>query len=281
MDIQNIISKLSDWAMVNGLHIVIILVVAYIAHKISGRFIEKIVRRLVTDGGDGEQAEKMREDTLIQIFNGTASIVIVAVAGITILSELGIEIGPLLAAAGIVGIALGFGGQYLIRDIITGIFLILENQYRVGDSVCFDTTCGTVERISLRKTQLRDLSGTVHHVPHGEIKRVSNLSMQFARVNMNIGVSYSSDIEKVIAVVNQIGKELASDPLWSEFIIKEPAFLRVESFEDSAIMVKILGETKPLKNLDVAGEFRKRLKIAFDREGIEIPFPQRVVHQAK
>jgi len=198
-----------------------------------------------------------------------------------IFQEMGVAIGPLLAAAGIAGLAFGFGGQYLIRDLISGLFIIMENQYRIGDVVCFDKTCGLVEDISMRMTTLRDLDGIVHHVPHGEIKMVSNLSKQFARVNLNIGIAYNSDLERVISVVNRVGEELANDPAWREFIIKPPQFLRVDDFGDSAIIIKILGETKPLKQWDVTGELRKRLKIAFDREGIEIPFPQRVVHQVK
>jgi len=131
-----------------------------------------------------------------------------------IFQEAGIAIGPLLAAAGIVGLAFGFGGQYLIRDLISGLFLIIENQYRIGDVVCFDKTCGLVEDISLRMTTLRDLDGTVHHIPHGDIKKVSNLSNSFSRVNLNIGIAYNSDLEKVIDVVNRVGKELAEDPQW-------------------------------------------------------------------
>ena len=129
-------------------------------------------------------------------------------------------------------------------------------------------------------TTLRDLDGIVHHVPHGEIKRVSNLSKYYARVNLNIGIAYNSDLEKVIGVVNRVGKELAEDVQWKEFITKPPQFLRVDDFADSAIIIKILGETKPIKQWDVAGELRKRLKIAFDKENIEIPFPQRVIHSA-
>jgi len=130
-------------------------------------------------------------------------------------------------------------------------------------------------------TTIRDLDGTVHHIPHGEIKKVSNLSKYFARVNLNIGISYSSNLEQVISVVNKVGKELAKDLEWKEYILKPPQFVRVDDFGDSAIIIKIIGETKPLKQWDVTGELRKRLKIAFDREGIEIPFPQRVIHQAK
>ena len=128
-------------------------------------------------------------------------------------------------------------------------------------------------------TTLRDLDGTVHNVPHGEIKTVSNLSKQFARVNLEIGVSYSADIEKVIEVVNEVGNSLAEDPMWSDKIISAPQFLRINDFADSAVIIKILGDTKPLMQWDVSGELRKRLKIAFDKNGIEIPFPQRVIHQ--
>lgn len=198
-----------------------------------------------------------------------------------ILQEIGVPIGPILAGAGIVGLAVGFGGQYLIRDIISGFFIILENQYRVGDVVSFDGTRGLVEDISLRMTTLRDMDGTVHHVPHGEIKKVANLSKDFARVNLNIGVSYNSKLDHVIQVVNDVGYELSQDAQWKEFIIKPPLFLRVEDFADSSIIIKIVGETQPLKQSEITGELRKRIKIAFDNAGIEIPFPQRVVHQIK
>jgi len=226
------------------------------------------------------EAEQKREETLIRIFSGATGILVWVIALLMALQELGFEIGPLLGAAGIAGLALGFGGQYLIRDLIGGIFIIIENQYRIGDVVCFDQTCGLVEDITLRLTTLRDLDGTVHHVPHGEVKTVSNLSKTFARVNLNLGVAYSSNLEQVIEVVNRVGNDLAQDPAWRELIITPPQFLHVKDFADSAIMIKILGETKPLKQWDVAGELRKRLKIAFDQAGIEIPFPQRVIHQA-
>lgn len=261
--------------------ILVILIVAFLLRTFSRIFIEKLIRKIiVSDHFFTKEAEKKREDTLVRIINGSISIIVLLIAGLMILSELGIAIGPLLAAAGIAGLAFGFGGQYLIRDVISGLFIILENQYRVGDVVCFDGTCGLVEDVSLRMTSLRDLDGTVHHVPHGEIKKVSNLSKYYARVNLNIGIAYSSDLEKVISVVNQVGKNLADDPQWKEFIIKPPQFLRVDDFADSAIIIKILGETKPIKQWDVAGELRKRLKMAFDKEGIEIPFPQRVIHSA-
>jgi small conductance mechanosensitive channel len=267
------------WIMTHGLRILLILAGAFVLHKVAKRFIEKIVRLSVKiDHHFDEVAERKREDTLIRIFAWAASIVILLVAVMMLLQEVGVPIGPILAGAGIAGLAIGFGGQYLIRDLITGFFIILENPYRIGDMVSLDGTNGLVEDISLRMTTLRDLNGVVHHVPHGDVKRVANQSKNFARINLNIGVSYTSDLEKVISVINSTGTALAEDPIWQPLIIKAPQFLRVEDFGDSAITMKILGETIPLRQFEITGELRRRLKAAFDSAGIEIPFPQRVVH---
>ena len=273
---------LLPWLLSHGIKVLLIVIGAYILIKISKKSIEKVVRiSVVSDRYLSQQSEEQREYTLIRIFSWTSRIVIMIVAFLMILQEIGIPVAPLLAGAGIIGLAVGFGGQYLIRDLISGFFIIIENQYRIGDVVNFDGTGGLVEDISLRMTTLRDLDGTVHHIPHGEIKKVANLSKDFARVNLNIGVSYNSKLDHVIQVVNKVGNELAEDVLWQEFIIKPPQFLRVDDFADSNIVIKILGETMPLKQWEVTGELRKRIKIAFDKEGIEIPFPQRVVHQIK
>jgi moderate conductance mechanosensitive channel len=276
------IELIVPWLMTNGVKIIVLVIGAFILNKIIVKFIEKAVRIAVRPEKHlSKEAEEKRENTLIQIFTTTTKITMITITSLMVLNEFGIEIGPILAAAGIVGLAFGFGGQYLIRDIIAGLFIILENQYRIGDVVKFDSTGGTVEEISLRKTTLRDIDGTVHHVPHGEIKTVSNLSKDYARVNLDMGVGYGSNLEHVIEVINRTGNELANDPKWKFFIIKAPQFLRVNDFADSAIMMKILGETLPHRQFEVTGELRKRLKIAFDQEGIEIPFPQIVLHQAK
>ncbi|MBW6500043.1 MAG: mechanosensitive ion channel family protein [Bacteroidales bacterium] len=268
------------WLLTHGMRIVIIIIAALLLNQILSRIIKKTVRVAVIKHETGSlEGEQRRENTLIRIFNGALRITILTIALLMILQETGLEIAPILAGAGIVGLALGFGGQYLIRDIITGLFIIIENQYRIGDVINVDGTGGAVEDISLRMTTLRDLNGTVHHIPHGEVKRVSNLSKNFARVNLDLGISYNSNLEKVIRVINETGIELAGDPAYKEFIISPPKFLRVNEFADSAIVVKILGDTKPLKQWEITGELRKRLKIAFDKEGIEIPFPQRVIHQ--
>lgn len=274
---QELLDTIYPWLADHALKVVVIVIVALLAQHFSGRIITRLIQKFIKQGNQSQLAEEKRENTLIQVLSGAAYIVIWLIALMMILSELDIAIGPLLAAAGVAGLAFGFGGQYLIRDLISGMFIILENQYRTGDVVCFDKTCGLVEKITLRMTTLRDLSGTVHHVPHGEIKTVSNLSKGYARVNLDVGIAYDSDLEQVIKVVNQVGQEMAEDPSWKEHILKAPEFLRVDDFADSAIVIKILGDTMPIKQWDVTGELRKRLKIAFDREGIEIPFPQRVV----
>jgi moderate conductance mechanosensitive channel len=276
------IETVFPWLLSHGIKILVIAVGVWFLNKMARKIIIKAVRvAVVPEPNMPPESEIKREDTLIRIFTGATRIAFLLLAILMILQEAGLKIGPILAGAGIVGLALGFGGQYLIRDIITGLFIIIENQYRIGDVINVDSTGGLVEDISLRMTTLRDLDGTVHHIPHGEIKQVSNLSKQYARVNLNIGVSYSSDLEHVIRVINNVGDELANDPVYGKAIISPPQFLRVDDFADSAIIVKILGDTKPLKQWEIAGEFRKRIKIAFDREGIEIPFPQRVIHNAK
>ena len=261
---QSIIDALIPWFISHGFKIVLILIAVFVLKRFGKVFIEKAIRKaVVRDHFLSREAEKKREDTLISISTGTFNVLIIIIAGLMILQEVGVD------------------GQYLIRDVISGLFIILENQYRVGDVACFDGTCGLVEGISLRMTTLRDLDGTVHHIPHGEIKKVSNLSKYYSRVNLNIGIAYNSDLEKVIKVVNKVGNDLAKDPQWKDLVVKAPQFLRVDDFADSAIIIKILGETKPIKQWDVTGELRKRLKIAFDKEAIEIPFPQRVIHQVK
>jgi len=276
------IDNLVPWLLHHGLRIVFIGVLAYLLNRILGRIIVRTVRiAVVRDEDTSIEAEKKREDTLIHIFRGALRVVLIVLAILMILQEFGMKIGPILAGAGIVGVAVGFGGQYLIKDVITGLFMILENQYRIGDVVKIDGTEGTVQDITLRKTTLRDLDGTVHHINHGSIVLVSNLSKDFARVNLEVCVDYSTNLEHLIDVVDRTGRELAEDPNFKDSIITPPKFLRVQNFADHGIVIKILGDTKPLKQWEITGELRKRLKIAFDREGIEIPLPQTVIHQAQ
>ncbi|MDD5606540.1 MAG: mechanosensitive ion channel family protein [Candidatus Pacebacteria bacterium] len=274
------LQEILNWLLVHGLKILTIIIVAFLLKKFSIVFIEKLIKRLiVSDAFTSKAAEKKRENTLIRIFSTFLNLLIIIFSIIMVIQELGFAVAPLLAAVGVAGVAFGFGGQYLIKDLISGFFIIIENQYRIGDVVSIGSVCGIVEDITLRMTTVRDLDGGAHHIPHGEIHQVNNLSKKFSRVNLNIGISYKSDLEKVILVINKVGNDLAKDPEWKEYILKPPQFLRVDNFADSAIIIKILGETQPIHQWAVTGELRKRIKIAFDKNGIEIPFPQMVVHK--
>lgn len=272
MIIQNFLQNSIPWLLSSGVKIAVILIAAALINRLGKKFIGKIVASGIKDGT--KEGTEKRQKTLIRIFSGVLRIIVWLAAIMMILPEFGINVGPILAGAGILGVALGFGAQWMIRDFLAGLFIILENQYRVGDVVCFDKTCGLVEDINLRKTILRDLDGTVHHVPNGEIKKSSNLSKSFARINLNVSVAYKENLDKVIDVLNKVGKELSEDPKWKDDIKKAPQALGVDDFADSAIIIKVLGETKPLRQWDVSRELRKRIKVAFDKKGIEIPFPQ-------
>ena len=276
MDLQNLQDILLTWFLSHGIKIIAILICAYLINHFGKFFIEKTVRKLIKPEKEAKdpEAEKKREDTLIKAFISTLSLVVWIAAIFMIIYEFEINIGPLLVGAGVIGVALGFGFQNIIRDFLAGIFILVEDQYRVGDVVNVANVGGLVQDISLRKTVLRDLDGVEHHIANGEIRKASNLSKGFARVNLNIGVAYKENLEHVIEVVNRVGKELGEEPKWKDKIVTVPQFLRVDDFADSAIIIKILGDTKPLKQWEVKGELRKRLKIAFDEENIEIPFPQ-------
>jgi small conductance mechanosensitive channel len=195
-----------------------------------------------------------------------------------LLLELQINIAPILAGFGVAGIAIGFGAQSLVKDLVAGVFVIMENQYRVGDVVRIADVAGLVEDINLRRTVLRDLDGIVHTVPNGEIRVASNFTKEWSRVNLNVSVAYGEDLDRVISVINRVGKELSEDPEWAPSILTPPKALRVDSLGDSGIEIKILGETKPMRQWDVMGQLRLRLKKAFDKEGIEIPWPHTKVY---
>ena len=279
---EETIQTLTNWLLTHGVTIALIIGGVYALKAIATHFVNSFVRRAIKRSLDGStEGEEKRENTIIHILNGVILAVLWSIAAIMIISEFGIEVGPILAAAGIAGVALGFGSQYLVKDIIAGFFIIIENQYRVGDVVSMDATSGLVEDITLRVTTLRDLDGVVHHIPNGSVTVISNMTKDLSRVNLNIGISYDVELEKAVKVINEVGEKLANDPDWKDDIIDAPKFLRVDDFADSAVVVKILGETHAGRQWDVTGELRKRLKIAFDKNGIEIPLPQRVMRTIK
>jgi len=273
-------ATVASWLINHGIRILIIVVVGAVLWFALNKVLPPIVRRSVTRTKYKESKGGMekRTSTLLSIFKGMGRVFIVIVAIMMVLSEVGIAVAPILAGFGIAGIAIGFGAQYLIRDLIAGIFIILENQYRVGDVARVADIAGLVEEVTLRKTVLRDLDGIVHHVPNGEIKTASNFTRHFSRVNLNISVGYGTDLDHAISVINRVGKELTEDENWRKVIKSPPQVLRVDNLGDSGIDIKILGDVEPIRQWDVMGELRLRLKKAFDAEGIEIPWPHTKVY---
>ena len=268
------------WLVDHGIPILIIVVVGAVLWFALNKFLPPIVRRAVARTKDKESKEGMekRTNTLLSIFKGVGRVFIIIVAIMMVLDEVGVPIAPVLAGFGIAGIAIGFGAQYLIRDLIAGIFIIMENQYRVGDVARVADIAGLVEEVTLRKTVLRDLDGIVHHIPNGEIRVASNFTRHFARVNLNISVGYGTDLDHAMSVINRVGKELAEDENWRKIIKSPPQALRIDNLGDSGIDIKILGDVKPMQQWAVMGELRLRLKKAFDAEGIEIPWPHTKVY---
>ena len=272
-------TPVTDWLLQHGIRILIILVLGVGLWFALKKILPLLLRRTISRAkGESKEEIKKRTDTLNAVLMGVTKIVIAIIVIFMILDEVNIPIGPALAGLGVVGIAVGFGAQYLIRDLIAGFFVILENQYRVGDVAKVADIAGIVEEINLRKTVLRDLDGIVHHVPNGEIRVASNYTRHFARVNLNVSVAYGTNLDHAINVLNRVGQELASDKDWSPLIKSAPQVLRIDNLGDSGIDIKVLGDVKPLQQWAVTGELRKRIKKAFDDEGIEIPWPHTKVY---
>ena len=268
-----------DWLLEHGTRILIILVVGAGLWFALKKSLPPLVRRtLVRTRGETKEAIKKRTDTLFSVVLGAGRLFIIIVVIFMILSELDVPIAPALAGFGIAGIAIGFGAQYLIKDLIAGTFILLENQYRVGDWVMVADISGLVEEVHLRKTVLRDFDGTVHHVPNGEIRVASNYTRKFSRINLNISVAYDTDLDHAMNVINRVGDELAADEHWGKLIKGAPRALRVNNLGDSGIDIKIVGNVNPMQQWAVMGELRLRLKKAFDAEGIEIPWPHTKVY---
>jgi small-conductance mechanosensitive channel len=268
-------STVTDWLGSHGVRILIIILVSVALYVVLQRLIPRALKLTIPKrmAKKPEEEVEQRIQTLSRVFVSTGVVLILVAAVFMIMAEIGINITPVVAGFGIAGIAIGFGAQSLVKDFIAGLFILIENQYGVGDVVRIADIAGIVEEVNLRRTVLRDLDGIVHSVPNGEIRVASNFTQDWSRVNLNISVGYGEDLDHVTEVLNRIGKEMAEEPYWSELILDAPQVLRVDAFEDSGIAIKVLGDTKPIKQWEVMGELRRRIKRVFDEEGIEIPWP--------
>jgi moderate conductance mechanosensitive channel len=255
----------------------LVIVIAAVAVRLLQHLLGPLVRVAIREqmATEPELEVEKRIKTLSDVIYRTVLIAAVVLVIVTLLPQFGVNAAPLIAGLGLVGLAVGFGAQNLVKDVINGVFILVENQYSKGDVVKVADISGLVEDINLRRTVLRDLDGTVHFIPHSQIDTASNLTKGFSRVNFNVRIAYDQDIDKVFKVINQVGEELAQDPEFMHLIKEPPHALRVDNFTDSAIEVKVLGETVPIEQWTVMGELRRRLKRAFDEEGIVIPYPYR------
>lgn len=267
--------KLYEWLLTSGVRILIIALGAFIALKIVngviGKF-EKIARSRET-GFAGVSETERRMKTLTSLMRSLAFLIIGGVAATMILNEIGMDIAPIIAGAGILGLAVSFGGQNLVRDVISGFFIILENQIRVGDVAIINGQPGTVEQINFRTTVIRDLQGIVHVFPNGTITQLSNQSKGWSRYVIDMGVAYKENVDRVMDVMRGIGDGLRKDEKFGPLILEPLEILGVDNFADSSVVIKCMIKTLPLKQWDVGRELNRRIKNTFDREGIEIPFP--------
>jgi small conductance mechanosensitive channel len=225
-----------------------------------------------------EAAVVKRSKTVSHVITNTIGALIGILVLFTILGQVGINIGPALASLGIAGLAISFGAQSLIKDLINGLLILMEDQYGIGDVVKVSGIAGMVEEVNLRRTVLRDLDGVVHSIPNSEISIASNLTKEYSRVNMNISVGYGEDLDRVMKITNQVCQRMAEEPHWKKKIIKTPQVLRVDALGESGIEIKILGDTRPSMQWEVMGELRRRIKKEFDQQGIEIPWPHMKVY---
>ncbi len=258
------------------IRILLILAVAFIFNSIARRLIRSYLSRIKHTKGEPDR-EATRQQTLGLVLRSIVSIVVLVVAALMALSELDIELGPLLASAGIAGVAIGFGAQSLVRDFLSGFFMLVEDQFGVGDVIDVGEASGIVEAVNLRTTEIRDVNGTLWFVPNGEIKRVANKSQDWARAVLDVEVAYNTDINLAMQVIKGVADEVWRAALPHSTIIEEPEILGVENFGENAISIRLVVKVQPGEQWSTAREIRRRLKLAFDENGIEIPFPQRVM----
>jgi small-conductance mechanosensitive channel len=264
------------------LPVLIIVVVAYIAIRLARLFVHGIVKTLLDrEAAEGTAQElsavelKKRMDTIDALGSSAVEFLIVAVAGLMVLGQLGFNIGPAIAGLGIVGIAIGFGAQSLVRDYLNGVLILIENQFAKGDFVRIAGVAGTVEDFTLRRTTLRDMDGVVHTVPNGEIKVASNQTRTWARINQDLTVAYGTDLDRATEVVDAVGREMAADPIWKRRVLEAPRVLRVSALADTGVTLRIQGTVRAADQWDAAGDFRKRLLAAMEANGIDVPGWQR------
>jgi len=300
------LARFADWFVAKPMKVLLIFLIALVVNRLIRRGVRRLIQRLIAqreerarqrreqEVDDGrfaafraralekarllaaqEERSKQRAQALGTVLRSVASLSVYGMAGIVALAEFGVSLGPLIAGAGIAGVAIGFGAQSLVRDFLSGIFMLIEDQYGVGDIIDVGEANGVVEEVNLRTTRLRDVNGTVWWVPNGEIRRVGNKSQQWARTVLDIDVAYDTDLSKAAEIIKTVADSVWHDQLENATVLEEPEIWGIEAFRESAISIRVVLKVEPGEQWAAAREVRKRLKRAFDDQGIEIPFPQR------
>jgi small conductance mechanosensitive channel len=269
------------WASMGGaattlLRVTLIIVAAWVLIAVLQRAIRTLRERIASRMDDRESAK--RAETLGRVFRYLASVVVSLIATMLVLAEVGVSVAPILGAAGVVGLAIGFGAQSLVKDFFTGFFILLENQIRQGDVVKLGDHAGMVEVVTLRYVQLRDYDGNVHYVPNGHISTVINMTRGFSNAVMDIGVAYRENVDEVMGVMRGVAATMRDDPDFQHKILAELEIAGVESLADSAVVIRCRFRTLPLEQWGVKREYLRRVKAAFDEHGIEIPYPHMTVY---
>lgn len=265
-----------EWVSTSGLRIILIMVGMMTLFAILQRLVERF-RRLY-EGRLSGPTELKRADTVTQVIRDVARVVILGVGGMMVLSEVGVDLKPLLAAAGLGGLAIGFGAQSLVKDVISGFFILLEDSVRVGDVVEIAGVSGLVEEVKLRSIVLRDLSGSIHVIPNGNINTVKNMTHLYSYYVFDIGVAYRENVDEVMALVRDIAEGLRDDPRFASDILEPLEMLGLDRFADSAVIIKARIKTKPIQQWRIGREMNRRIKNTFDARGIEMPFPHHTIY---
>lgn len=262
-----------------GATILVIIVVAWLVSRIATRIVRSGVEKRMQRITDlPEDDREKRVNTVAGTLNRVVKIAIWAIAGMTAMAEFGVSVAPIIAGLGIGGLAIAFAAQNIIRDYLHGFLIVTEDWYRVGEVAKVAGIAGLVTAINLRTTVLRDADGTLHQIPNGQITTASNMTREFARINFNIEVGYSEDLDRVIEVINDECEKFKADPDWTEQLLSTPSAVRVDNLGASGVEIRVMGDTKPMSRVGAMGELRKRLKKRLDAEGIEIPFPHTTLY---
>ena len=279
---NEIAAKAADWFVAKPLTIAIVIAAAWLATRLLTRGITRTLRRVEAAAADGTAASTarvtQRAETIGLVLRSVVRVVVWVVALMTVLGELGIDLGPMIAGAGIAGVALGFGAQTIVKDFLSGMFMLVEDQFGVGDFIDVGEASGKVEAVTLRTTRLRSVDGTLWHVPNGTIQRVGNKSQEWSRALIDVEVAYATNLEQAQEIIKRVADEMwRDDPLGQASILEEPEVWGVEQLGASGIVIRLVVKTLPADQWKVMRALRQRIKDAFDAEGIEIPFPQQTI----